>query len=178
MSPFVEIAVDILESTAESEDARLDVDVDNAATPETRIGIVVESVADTLESTAESEDATSDNAVVIDAIPEARSWMWVESVAEMLESISERDDVDADNEPDIECISELRVAVSFTRPLVMTVTDCIRLSKNRGSFEIALVICSRVSMVDFIAGSFNACILVSMYDCVAMSSLFILGTTV
>jgi hypothetical protein len=73
MSPFVEIAVDILESTAESEDARLDVDVDNAATPETRIGIVVESVADTLESTAESEDATSDNAVVIDASSEVLS---------------------------------------------------------------------------------------------------------
>jgi hypothetical protein len=70
--------------------------------------------------------------------------MSVESVAEITESATERDALDADTDPDSECISELLAPVSFTRPLVMTVIDCIRLSKNRGSFEIALVICSSV----------------------------------
>ena len=104
--------------------------------------------------------------------------MRVESVAEMLESATESDDVEADNELDIECISELIATVSFTSSLEMTVNDCIMLSINRGSFEKALVISSSVRMADCMTDTFNVCIFVSTYDCVAISSLFILGRAV
>jgi hypothetical protein len=70
----VESAVDVIESTAESDSAAVDNEFENDATSETRFGtIIVDSEVDRLESTSDRDETAVDNEAISDVTPELLS---------------------------------------------------------------------------------------------------------